>query len=123
MLDIIIGLLVGVLSSMGFGGGSVLLLYLTLVKGIEHKAAAGTNLLFFLPCAILSTILYIQQKMIEWRHTWPLMLGSAGGAIIGSYIAMRIDAGVIRLMFGALLLVIGLKDLVSGAGNPRKSAK
>lgn len=123
MLDIMIGFLVGVLSSMGFGGGSVLLLYLTLVKGIEHKTAAGTNLLFFLPCAALSTILYIKQKMIKWVYTWPLMLGSAGGAIIGSYIAMRINANFIRVLFGGLLFMVGIKDLFSGARNPRKFAK
>ena len=123
MLDVMIGLIVGVLSSMGFGGGSVLLLYLTLVKGMEHKIAAGTNLLFFLPCAILSTVLYLKQKMIEWKHAWPLMLGSAGGALVGSYIAMHIDAGIIRLMFGILLLTVGVKDLFSSSENPRKSAK
>jgi uncharacterized membrane protein YfcA len=123
MLDIFVGLAIGVLSSMGFGGGSVLLLYLTLVKGVEHKAAAGTNLLFFLPCAILSTILYLKQKMIEWQTLWPLMLSSAVGAGIGSWIAMGIEVKIIRLGFGALLLIVGLKDLFSGVKSQHKIAK
>lgn len=123
MLDILIGLIVGVLSSMGFGGGSVLLLYLTLVKGVEHKMAAGTNLLFFLPCAVLSTILYIKQKMIQWQTVWPLMASSAIGAVAGSLVAMAIDAKIIRLGFGVLLLVIGVKELLSPSKSPHKSAK
>lgn len=123
MLDIGIGVIVGVLSSMGFGGGSVLLLYLTLLKGVEHKLAAGTNLLFFLPCAILSTILYLKQKVIEWQKVWPLMLGASGGAIIGSLAAMMIDSSIIRYGFGGLLLMIGLKDLFSGVKSQHKTAK
>ena len=123
MLDVFVGLAVGILSSMGFGGGSVLLLYLTLIKGIEHKSAAGTNLLFFLPCAILSTILYLKQKMIQWQNLWPLMLSSAVGAAIGSWIAMLIDTNIIRLAFGGLLLVVGFKDLFGGIKNPHKTAK
>ena len=123
MLDVLVGWIVGILSSMGFGGGSVLLLYLTIVKGIEHKAAAGTNLLFFLPCAALSTILYLKQKMIQWHSLWPLMLGSTIGAILGSGLAMIMDAGVIRLGFGILLLIVGVKDLFSGAKNQHKSAE
>ncbi len=123
MLDIMVGLIVGILSSMGFGGGSVLLLYLTLVKGIEHKMAAGTNLLFFLPCAVLSTVLYIKQKMIQWQTVWPLMVFSAVGAIAGSLVAMAMDAKIIRLGFGVLLMVVGVRDLFSPAKSPHKSAK
>lgn len=123
MLDVIIGCVVGILSSMGFGGGSVLLLYLTLAKEIDHKVAAGTNLLFFLPCAILSTILYLKQKMIEWQTLWPLMVSSAIGAGVGAWAAMMVNAKIIRLGFGGLLLIIGLKDLFSGAKSPRRSAK
>lgn len=123
MLDVIIGCVVGILSSMGFGGGSVLLLYLTLIKDVEHKIAAGTNLLFFLPCAILSTILYLKQKMIEWQTLWPLMVSSAIGAAVGSLAAMMVDAKIIRLGFGGLLLIIGLKDLFSGVKSPHKSVK
>ncbi len=123
MRDILIGIIVGILSSMGFGGGSILLLYLTLINGVEHKIAAGTNLLFFLPCAILSTVLYLKQKMIEWQKVWPLMVSSGVGAVGGALMAMAMDAKIIRLGFGVLLLVIGIKDLFSPATNQHKSAK
>ena len=38
-----------VLASMGMGGGSILILYLTLIAGVPQREAQGVNLLFFLP--------------------------------------------------------------------------
>ena len=38
-----------VLASMGMGGGSILILYLTLMAGVPQREAQGMNLLFFLP--------------------------------------------------------------------------
>lgn len=116
-------MLLGVLSSMGLGGGSVLLLYLTLIKGIEHKSASGINLLFFLPCALLSSILYIKQKIVSWSQVWPIMSGSALGAMAGAMLLSRTDPRIIRIGFAVLLLVVGACDLFSGAKSQRKSAK
>ena len=126
MLEIVIGFAAGVLSSMGFGGGSVLLLYLTLLAGEEQKKAAGINLLFFLPCAVLSIVLYFRQKLIDWKIALPLMITAALGAVGGALTAMAVDAGIIRTLFGILLCAVGLKDLFTKDGkkeNPRNSAK
>ena len=41
-------------TSLGMGGGAVLLLYLTAVKGMDQLEAQGLNLLFFIPVAVVS---------------------------------------------------------------------
>ena len=43
-LAVLVGALTGVLSGFGIGGGSLLLLYLTLCAGMEQFAAGGVNL-------------------------------------------------------------------------------
>ena len=47
-MNIIIGLLSGAAASMGFGGGFVLIIYLTVFLNIDQITAQGVNLLFFL---------------------------------------------------------------------------
>ncbi len=123
MVDIIIGFLVGILSSMGFGGGSILLLYLTMIKQMDQRSAAGMNLIFFLPCAALSTILFIKKKVIEKSILIPLMLCSSVGAALGAWISMGIDIMILRRGFGVFLLVMGVKELFSKTKNPHTSAK
>ena len=46
--DIIAGLLSGIIGAMGLGGGAVLLIYLSLIKGTDQLKAQGINLLFFI---------------------------------------------------------------------------
>ena len=47
-----------VLASMGMGGGSILILYLTLMAGVPQREAQGMNLLFFLPIGAASLWLH-----------------------------------------------------------------
>lgn len=48
----------GLAGSLGLGGGGVLVLYLVLALGMPQLKAQGINLLFFIPCAVLSSIVY-----------------------------------------------------------------
>jgi len=44
-----IGSVLGFLAGLGVGGGSLLMLWLTLVIGTDHSVARNINLLFFIP--------------------------------------------------------------------------
>lgn len=46
---ILVGIVLGFLSGLGVGGGSLLILWLTAVLSMEQRTAQGVNLLFFLP--------------------------------------------------------------------------
>ncbi|MEE0930959.1 MAG: hypothetical protein UIM53_08165 [Acutalibacteraceae bacterium] len=48
----------GLLGSMGMGGGGILVIFLSLCTDIPQANAQGINLLFFIPIAILSVIMY-----------------------------------------------------------------
>ena len=70
-MDIVVlalaGLLSGICASMGLGGGFVLLVYLTLFTQLSQLDAQLTNLVFFLPIAVLSVILHLKNQLIEKR--------------------------------------------------------
>ena len=46
MIEVFIGILSGIVSSLGMGGGTILILLLTLFLGLDQKAAQGFNLIF-----------------------------------------------------------------------------
>ncbi len=101
----------GILGAMGMGGGGVLVIVLTVFLGYEQSLAQGINLIFFIPCAIIAIIIYSRKKLIDWKIAIPFSLlgciGSLAGAIISSYI----DNKILSVIFGIMLLILGIKEL------------
>lgn len=105
----------GVLGSMGFGGGSVLIIYLTSFLAYEQKRAQGINLLFFIPCAILSLVSYKKNHMVDFNSTLPVTLWAIVGAVIGFLILGHIPTEMLSKMFGVFLLSLGIVQLFTKA--------
>ena len=105
----LVGAVTGIVSGMGVGGGSLLVLYLTWVSGMPQFAAGGINLLYFLGCAPAAIEIHLKNKLIDWK--------AAGWAAVGvlpcaaaAYAASVIDADWLRRAFGVMLLYIGWKE-------------
>ena len=109
-LSSIAGLLSGILGAMGMGGGGVLIIYLVLFAGLEQTLAQGINLIFFIPSAIIATIIYWKKNLIEWRIVFPVCGLGIIGSIIGSCMSSLIDANILRKLFGVLLLFMSIKQ-------------
>lgn len=110
-VPILIGLLTGVLSGFGIGGGSLLMLYLTMVTGLPQQAAAGTNLLYFIACAPAALISHMKNKLVDRRALLWCTLAGVPTSIAASLLAAATDLSLLRRMFGVLLLYIGIKEL------------
>ena len=105
------GLVCGVLSGFGIGGGSLLMVWMTAVLSMEQTAAQGVNLLYFLPCAACALIFHIKNRQIAWQAVWPAALAGAASAVGGSLLAQHVDAGVLRRLFGGFLILVGLSEV------------
>ena len=90
------GLVCGVLSGFGIGGGSLLMVWMTAVLSMEQRAAQGVNLLYFLPCAACALIFHIKNKQIVWRAVWPAALAGSVCAVGGALLAQNVDAELLR---------------------------
>lgn len=101
----------GILGAMGMGGGGILIIYLTLLAGVEQGTAQGINLLFFIPSAVIALIVYWRKKLIDWKTA--LICAGLGvvGALAGSYLSGIIDGAILGKLFGVLLLLMGVKQL------------
>ena len=108
---VIIGSLLGFLTGMGVGGGSLLILWLTLALGFDQTTARGINLLFFLPASAICCIFRLRQGRLNLRKCLPAIVSGCAVAVLGSLIAASVDTSVLRKPFGILLLMTGLREL------------
>ncbi len=111
VVPIIAGFFSGLIGSMGFGGGGVLIIYLTLFTNTPQITAQGTNLIFFIPCAILSTIIYLLKKQIKIRTILPVISGGITGSIIASNFLNLFKSEQLTYMFGVFLICVGLYSI------------
>lgn len=109
----VIAFLSGIAASMGLGGGTVLILFLTMSEGLSQRAAQGINLVFFIPAAMLSLWLHSKNGFIEWKKIIPAMITGTVTAFICATAANSIPQGVSRRLFGAFILLMGMRSLAS----------
>jgi len=111
LLPLAVGFGTGILSAWGVGGGTLLLLIMTLFLGVEQTAAQGINLLYFLPCSAAALVSHFRHKMVEL----PCVLWAAGAGIVvslgASFLATALDTALLRKLFGGFLLAVGLLEL------------
>lgn len=106
------GFAAGLLGAMGLGGGSVLILYLTLWVGVPQIQAQGMNLVFFLPCAAAAVLLHSRRHQIDWRlwgRTAPI---GVLGAWVGARIGTQMGGDFLRKGFAVFLLLFGCAELL-----------
>lgn len=113
-----VSILLGFLTGLGIGGGSLLILWLTLVLKMPQAEARGINLLFFLPSALVACLFRWKQGKLELRKVLPAMIAGALGAALFSFIGSQMDTELLKKPFGILLLITGLRELFY---RPRKA--
>ncbi|MFI3175831.1 MAG: sulfite exporter TauE/SafE family protein [Bacillota bacterium] len=108
---LIAGLLSGIISGMGIGGGTILIPTLAFLYAIEQQAAQGVNLVFFLPTAVIALYLHNKNHRVEWGIAKKISVCGVLGAIAGSFIALSLEPDVLRKVFGGFLLLMGVKEI------------
>lgn len=113
MLNIIVGVVSGIVSGMGMGGGTILILCLSLFLGKDQHIAQGANLIFFIPTSIVSIIINIKQKLIKWKTG--LIVAGCGiiGALIGANISVNLETNKLKMYFGIFLLIIAGVEIIT----------
>ena len=102
----------GVLSAWGVGGGTLLLVAMTLLLGVEQRLAQTVNLLFFLPAAAVSLWLHGRGGYLD-RPTWrTALLPGVLAAFAGAWAALWLDAALLRRPFGIFLVCCALAMLL-----------
>ena len=111
MMGVIAGAICGVLSGMGIGGGTLLMVWLTAVAQISQDEAQGINLLYFLPTAIVSLYFHWKNKLLKLKVILPAALSGVVTAGLVSWLAGNLDMTLLRKSFGGFLIFAGVKEL------------
>ena len=111
MLEFIAGIISGTLSGTGMGGGTILILILSILMGIEQHTAQATNLIFFVPTSITSIIVTSKEKLINWKLGIPIACFGIIGAIIGAKISAKMDVKVLKKFFAIFLILIAIYEI------------
>ncbi|MBR4863978.1 MAG: sulfite exporter TauE/SafE family protein [Oscillospiraceae bacterium] len=109
--SLFMGCLLGFLSGIGIGGGSLLLLWLTLVLKLPQETARDVNLLFFIPTALIASLFRWKQGALKLKEILPAVLAGCVSAALFTLVGRQADTALLKKLFGALLLVTGLREL------------
>ena len=113
MLEIFTGIISGTVSGTGMGGGTILILILSVFMGIEQHTAQATNLVFFVPTSIAAIITTIKEKLINWKIGIAVAIFGIIGAIFGAKISVKMDVNHLKRYFGIFLVIITVYEIYS----------
>lgn len=108
---VLVGTLLGFLAGLGIGGGSLLILWLTVVLEMDPQTARCINLLFFLPAALISCIFRLKQGQLDLKAVFPAIVSGCTAAAFFSFVGMHLDVSLLKKLFGGLLIVTGSREL------------
>jgi len=123
MIETLIGLISGIVSGTGMGGGTILIFLLTFLLGVEQHIAQATNLIFFIPTSIIAIIVNIKNKNIDVKLAILISIFGIFGAILGANISIHTDVNILKKIFGAFLTVIAIHEIYSIIKQYKKSPK
>ena len=112
LFSVIIGTILGVLAGLGTGGGSLLMIWLTLFIGMPQNQARAINLLFFLPAALISCLFRWKQGNLDIKKVLPAIIAGSASAAIFAYFSTNWDTQLLQRLFGGLLLFTGIRELL-----------
>ena len=107
IIPFLCGLGASILSAWGVGGGTLLLLVMTLFLDVDQRTAQGINLLFFLPTAASALVCHARGGYLDK----PTLKSAVPLAVAGAWIATNLDVAVLRKPFGVYLLLSGVSLL------------
>ena len=113
MAEVLIGIIAGIVSGTGMGGGTILIFLLTVLMSLDQHVAQATNLIFFIPTSIVAIMVNLKNKNIDTKLAILISIFGILGAIVGANIAIHIDVGILRKCFGVFLAIIAINEIYS----------
>ena len=113
MVIFIIGLVMGILSGLAIGGGTLLVPALVILMEVEQHTAQGICLAAFIPTAVVAVITHYRQHNVNVKLALCLAVGALVGAVAGAVLANKFDASMLKKIFGLFLVTMGFYEYFS----------
>ena len=103
----------GLCGLLGVAGGVVIVPVLTSRRiGMARATASGTTIAAVLPISVVAALTYAGLHNLDESAASAIVPGAAAGVIIGSLLATRVRASVLRILFNIVLLGTAVRLLV-----------
>ena len=113
MVEVLIGIVSGIVSGTGMGGGTILIFLFTFMLGVEQHISQATNLIFFIPTSLVAIIVNSKNKNIDLKLAITISICGIVGAVIGANISTHTNVGILKKCFGIFLGVIAINEIYS----------
>ncbi len=108
---ILAGIAGGILAGMGMGGGTLTLPILVLLLGVNQLTAQYANLIAFIPSGSVALFLHTKNGLIKLKNAIFILLPAIVFCVLASIFAVRIDANLLKKLFGGFLSAIAIGSL------------
>ena len=110
-MPILFGIISGIVTGMGMGGGTILILLLSLFMNLEQQIAQATNLVFFIPTALSAIIINIKQNNVDKKLALQVSILGIIGAIVGAIVSEQMSSENLKRYFAIFILIIALHEI------------
>lgn len=112
MINFLCGVLSGIFTGLGVGGGLFLIMILGWVSSFSQLEIQTINLIYYIPTAIFSVWVYSKEKSIDFKVGVKFVVVAIITAIIGAKLAHNLDTDMLRKLFAIYLIGLGVFFLI-----------
>ena len=105
---ILFGIIAGIVTGLGMGGGSILILLLSVFSGLDQHIAQATNLVFFIPTSIVAIYTNLKYKNVDLKLASIISIFGVLGAIMGAIISS--NSSLLKKFFAVFILIIAIYE-------------
>lgn len=110
-MSVLFGTIAGIVTGLGMGGGTILILLLSLFMNLEQHIAQATNLVFFIPTALSAIIINIRHKNIDKHVTFYVSCFGIIGSVLGAVISKCLSSEKLKKYFAIFILTIAIHEI------------
>ena len=108
---LIASFVIALLSGLGIGGGGLFVVFLNFFTDISQLNVQGINLLFFIFSATSAVLVHLMRRRIYIFAVIVMILFGIVGAVGGIFLARYVNDGLLRKIFGVMLVISGMLAL------------
>lgn len=110
---ICVGLGGGLINGMfGAGAGLLLVPLIGLSSKMEEKKVHATTLACVLLMCVVSSVIFIVKKQVDYKLTMWCLIGSLIGAVLGTVLLQKFKNKIINMIFSCILVLAGVLMIV-----------
>jgi len=112
MVHFVCGIVSGILTGFGVGGGLVLIVLLNYLSSFNQLEIQSFNLLYYIPTALFSLFVYSKERNVDFKVGISFIVIASVTAVLGANMAHFMDVALLKKLFAVYLLGIGVVMLI-----------